>query len=200
MRSIPPNQHLGVYMVDGGPFRRLYCLLIVLLLLGCSSARHGQILSLLKEYQENNVLIGNLSDTYFEFVNFADGSNPRLARTPLGGRRLIGMPNAPSQKTADGKTATCDHKQCTIFDPESKSTKSLFNSDDVVTPLYWSPDGRLLLFVRDVKRLRLPLRCGWDDEHDVVVYDPSSCKEEIVTTVCGGYPYRQFGWFVGETS
>lgn len=47
---------------------------------------------------------------------------------------------------------------------------------------------------------RLPFRCGGDEEHDVVVYEPASRTEEIVTTVCGGYPYRGFGWFVRQPS
>lgn len=198
MWSVAPNQYLGGHMVDNGRLRLLCGLLFVMLLLGCLSAEQRQLLSILKGYQEKKVLIGNLNDTNFEFIDFEKGLKPELSRNPHGEYQRIGMPNAPSQKTTDGRIATCDDKQCTIFDPNSNFTRTLFKSDHVVTPLYWSPDSQLLLFVRNVTKLRLPLRCGWDDEHDVVVYDLSSGKEAIITTVCGGYPYKQLGWYVSE--
>ena len=86
------------------------------------------------------------------------------------------------------------------MDSNRNTTTFLFKNNHIVTPLHWSPDGRLLLFVRDLATWRNPVRCGFDNEHDVVVYDIATGKELIIRTVCGGYPYREFGWYIGRVA
>jgi hypothetical protein len=84
---------------------------------------------------------------------------------------------------------------CTLLDSKSGKKEAQFASKNVKTPLYLSPDGKLFMFVRDNTHFRLPLRCGWDDEHDVVVYEVASRRQSVITTVCGGYPYTELRWY-----
>jgi hypothetical protein len=186
-------------MVTGTPWLALLCVLFGALSLGCRrQVEDGPITRVLRAYQSRGIVIGNLNSPDFESIDFKVNSQPELSSTPQGVYQRVGVPNASLQKAADGRISGCDKEQCTISDPKDDSRTVLFKSTGVLTPLYWSPDGRYLLFVRTLPTTRLPLRCRGDEEHDVLVYEPVSRTEEIVTTVCGGYPYRRFGWFVRE--
>ena len=65
----------------------------------------------------------------------------------------------------------------------------------ILTPLYWSPDGRFVFFVRQGPTWRLPPRCSLEDERDVTVHDLAQGGEDIVSTVCGGFPYGGLRWY-----
>ena len=164
-------------------------------LLGCSGRRGGGILDTVKRYQDRKIVIGRLDRLNLEFLDFEKASAAGGTSVPHDGYRRIGIAGASSQMASDGRVAMCDARLCSITDPGSKATHIIFSSNHVVTPLYWSPDGRLLLFVRDIWRFRIPPRCGFDLEHEVVIYEPSTGNELIAATVCGGYPYRELGWY-----
>lgn len=166
---------------------------LIVCLQGCSTRKDQQLIEILRDEQiSKHTVIGSLSEPYFEVLDVQRGMNVEFIKTPQNNYQR----DVNSSRPNGGRVASCEGGQCSIFDSNKKTTTVLFKSAHIVTPLYWSPDGRLLLFVRDLATWRFPVRCGFDEEHDVVVYEPATRKELVVRTVCGGYPYKQFGWYV----
>jgi hypothetical protein len=169
-----------------------YVLALIACLQGCSTRQDQQVISVLQDEQINkHTVIGSINEPYFELLDVQRGMNVEFIKAPRSNYQR----DVNSSRPNGGRVASCEGNQCAIFDSNKKTTTFLFESAHVVTPLYWSPDGRLLLFVRDLATVRFPVRCGFDEEHDVVVYEPTTQKELIVRTVCGGYPYKKFGWY-----
>lgn len=170
-------------------------LVLVVCLPGCSTQKDKHLLSILQDEQTSkHTVIGSLVEPYFEFVDLQKGMNVKF----ISSSRIDFQRDANGLRPNNGRVASCTDNQCLIADSMKNSTTFLFKNDHIVTPLYWSPDGRLLLFVRDMASIRFPVRCGFDEEHDVVIYEPATGKELIVRTVCGGYPYKQLGWYVAH--
>ncbi len=152
-----------------------------------------QLISVLQyEQQSQHTVIGSMVEPSFQFIDMQKGTDIEFVNAPKGDYQQDGN----DMHGKEGRIASCNDKVCSVVDSNRNTTTVLFANNHIVTPLQWSPDGRLLLFVRDLATTRLPVRCGFDNEHDVVVYEPETRMELTVTTVCGGYPYKRIGWYV----
>ncbi len=93
-------------------------------------------------------------------------------------------------------TAHCNKSaECQISKVADPSKSFSVSRKGILTPLYWSPDERFVFYVREAPRWRSPHRCSLEDERDVTVYDLTQGREDIVSTVCGGFPYGGLRWY-----
>jgi hypothetical protein len=109
----------------------------------------------------------------------------------------IDLTKGDETSSSDEKwTAHCKkNSECQISKVGDPGKTFSVSRKGILTPLYWSPDGRFVFFVRQGPTWRLPPRCSLEDERDVTVYDLAQGREEIVSTVCGGYPYGGLRWY-----
>jgi hypothetical protein len=194
------DQYMGKYLVI--MMTKTYPLLIILAfcLQGCSAQDDSPIVAALKtEQQSQKVVIGRKNYSDLEIISFENDSKPERKMIPLSDYKPFGGDDAAQlQHSSDGRIASCVANRCSIYDAHSGRTQAAFRSDHILTPLYWSPDNRFLLFVREVSGFRFPVRCSLEDERDVIVYEPASGQQTVVTTVCGGYPYSQLRWYTAS--
>jgi hypothetical protein len=202
---------MGVYMVAtvrlrccsfsllGVTFGALVCILLV----GCS--RSAKASSTVKEAVEleqtaNNTVIGRKDDGRLEYLDMtSDGA----IRTVSFSARLevktisIDLAKGDEASSPDEKwTAHCDkNAECQISKVGDPSKSFSVPRKGILTPLYWSPDERFVFYVREAPKWRSPHRCSLEDERDVTVYDLTQGREDIVSTVCGGFPYGGLRWY-----
>jgi hypothetical protein len=177
--------------------------LLCVLLVGCS--RDAKASSVVKEAVKleqtaNNTVIGLKDNGRLDYLDMtADGA----IRTVSFSVRLeirtisIDLTKGDELSSSDEKwTAHCGRNaECQISKVGDPSKTFSVSRKGILTPLYWSPDGRFVFFVRQGPTWRLPPRCSLEDERDVTVYDLTQGREDIVSTVCGGFPYGGLRWY-----
>jgi hypothetical protein len=152
------------------------------------------------EQTANNTVIGRKDDGRLEYLDMtSDGA----IRTVSFSVRLeirtisIDLTKGDELSTSDEKwTAHCGRNaECQISKVADPSKSFSVSRKGILTPLYWSPDERFVFFVREAPAWRSPHRCSLEDERDVTVYDLTQGRDDIVSTVCGGFPYGGLRWY-----
>jgi hypothetical protein len=177
--------------------------LLCILLVGCS--RDAKASSTVKEAVEleqtaNNTVIGRKDDGRLEYLDMtSDGAIRTVSFSERQEVRTtsIDLTKSDEMSSSDEKwTALCHRNaECQINKVADPSKSFSVLRKGMLTPLYWSPDGRFVFFVRQGPTWRLPPRCSLEDERDVTVYDLTQGREDIVSTVCGGFPYGGLRWY-----
>lgn len=177
--------------------------LLGLLLVGCS--RDAKASSTVKQAVEleqtaNNTVIGRKDNGRLEYLDMtADGA----IRTVSFSVRLeiktisIDLTKGDELSSSDEKwTAHCGkNAECQISKVGDPAKAFSVSRKGLLTPLYWSPDERFVFYVREAPKWRSPHRCSLEDERDVTVHDLAQGGEDIVSTVCGGFPYGGLRWY-----
>lgn len=177
--------------------------LLCILLIGCS--RDAKASSTVKEAVEleqtaNHTVIGLRDNGRLEYL---DMTSKGAITTVSFSERLevtatsIDLTKGDEIRSSDERwTAHCGRNaECQISKVGDPSKTFSVSRKGILTPLYWSPDGRFVFFVRQGPTWRLPPRCSLEDERDVTVYDLTQGREDIVSTVCGGFPYGGLRWY-----
>jgi hypothetical protein len=177
--------------------------LLCILLVGCS--RDAKASSTVKQAVEleqtaNNTVIGRKDDGRLEYL---DMTSEGAIRTVSFSVRLevkttsIDLTKSDEMNSADEKwTSHCNRNaECQISKVGDPSKSFSVSRRGILTPLYWSPDERFVFYVREAPTWRSPHRCSLEDERDVTVYDLTQGHEDIVSTVCGGFPYGGLRWY-----
>jgi hypothetical protein len=177
--------------------------LLGLLLVGCS--RDAKASSTVKEAVEleqtvNHTVIGLRDNGRLEYLDMT--SNGAITTVSFSQRlevtaTSIDLTKGDEIRSSDEKwTAHCSRNaECQISKVGDPSKTFSVSRKGILTPLYWSPDGRFVFFVKKGPTWRLPPRCSLEDERDVTVHDVTQGGEDIVSTVCGGYPYGGLRWY-----
>lgn len=194
-----PRLRYGSFSLLGAMLGALLCILLV----GCS--RDAKASSTVKEAVEleqtaNNTVIGRKDDGRLEYLDMtSDGAIRTVSFSVRLEIRTTSLDLSKSDETSslDEKwTAHCNRNAECQVSKVADPTKSLSVSrKGILTPLYWSPDERFVFFVREAPKWRSPHRCSLEDERDVTVYDLTQGREDIVSTVCGGFPYGGLRWY-----
>jgi protease II len=188
---------------DFSPLGAMLGALLCILLVGCSRDAKGS--STVKEAVEleqtaNHTVIGRRDGGRLEYLDMT--SNGAITTLSFSERQQvtatsIDLTKADEISSSDEKwTAHCNkNSECQISKVGDPGKTFSVSRKGILTPLYWSPDGRFVFFVRQAPNWRSPHRCSLEDERDVTVYDLTQGREEIVSTVCGGYPYGGLRWY-----
>jgi len=177
--------------------------LLCMLLVGCS--REAKASSTVKEAVEleqtaNNMVIGRKDNGRLEYLDMtSDGAIRTVSFSVRQEVRTtsIDLTKSDEASSSDKKwTAHCNREpDCQISKVGDPGKTFSVSRKGILTPLYWSPDERFVFFVRKAPKWRLPHRCSLEDERDVTVYDLTQGREDIVSTVCGGFPYGGLRWY-----
>ena len=98
--------------------------------------------------------------------------------------------------SSDSKwTAKCSNDRCELLNQTFTHRAIWISRKSLLTPLFWSPDHRLVFYIVKGPTWRTPARCSMEDERDIVLADLASGKQGVVRTVCGGFPYERLRWF-----
>jgi hypothetical protein len=152
------------------------------------------------EQTANNTVIGRKDNGRLEYLDMtADGA----IRTVSFSVRLeiktisIDLTKGDELSSSDEKwTAHCGRNaECQISKVGDPAKTFSVSRKGILTPLYWSPDERFVFYVREAPKWRSPHRCSLEDERDVAVHDLTQSGEDIVSTVCGGFPYGGLRWY-----
>jgi hypothetical protein len=177
-------RHLAVTVV---------CTFLLGNLVGCAEEQNATVLTALRTEQSlNGVVIARKNYQQLEMIAVTQTMNAERVIVPMAA--AIGDEAATQDKTGEW-ISSCESQLCTISNRKT-GVKQTFNAGNMITSLQWSPDGKLLFFVRQVKGFRLPVRCSLEDERDLIVYDPGIQLETRVITLCGGYPYSSLHWYM----
>lgn len=84
---------------------------------------------------------------------------------------------------------------CTVSLKQDSKKRFSVSRKRALTPLYFSPDSSFAFVVEKAPNWRFPLRCSFEDERDVSVYDTNTGAKSVLTTVCGGFPYGSLRWY-----
>ena len=179
--------------------------IVCLLLTACASG-NGRLSpklleSLQTEQQANHVFIGCGCGNGLEYIDTTSGNSIRTVslspQTRSSARSLDIRAGNGVQYSSDGKwIASCDEKSnCTVSEKSDPNRRISVPRKDILTPLDWSPDEKLIFFVRTAPRWRLPIRCSFEDEWDVNVLEIPTGLHGVLTTVCGGFPYGSLRWY-----
>jgi len=117
----------------------------------------------------------------------------------------LALRNNPEMLSSDGKwKAHCELSlECTIRQTADPHKSFSLFSEDIATPLYWSPRGDLIVFARKcgepttlrVPDTRIPAISVVSPEWEAIVYDPRTGLEAAVGTFGGGDPYDGLRWY-----
>jgi hypothetical protein len=177
--------------------------MLCILLSGCS--RDAKASSAVKEALEleqtaNHTVIGRRDNSRLEYLDMT--SNGAITTVSFSERlevtaTSIDLTKGDEIRSSDEKwTAHCNRNaECQISKVGDPSKTFSVLRKGILTPLYWSPDGRFVFFLRRGPTWRLPPRCSLEDERDVTVYDLTQGREDIASTVCGGYPHDGLRWY-----
>jgi hypothetical protein len=170
--------------------------------IGCArrSAESSEVnRGLEKEQVINHLVIGRRDDTTLDYVDMTDGgrmTNLHFSPQEEVASTSIDPRDTASTTSSDGTwKADCREQQCILTRVADPFNNFAVSRNGLLTPLYWSPDGKFLFFVKEAPRWRLPLRCSFEDEHDITVLDLKQHHEGVVSTVCEGYPYGGLRWY-----
>lgn len=177
---------------------------LCILLVGCSrdavkaSSSVKEAVEL--EQTANNMVIGRKDNGRLEYLDMTAGG---AIRTVTFSVRLetktlsIDFTKGDELSSSDEKwTAHCGkNEECQISKVGDPSKTFSVSRKGILTPLYWSPDERFAFYVREAPKWRSPHRCSLEDERDVTVHDLTQGGEDIVSTVCGGFPYGGLRWY-----
>lgn len=172
-------------------------------LVGCS--RFDKASSTVKEtvrleQTAKHMVIGRKDDSRLEYLDMtSDGAIRTVPFSPQLEVKTISLDLANGGQTSSSTeewTAQCSKQaKCQISKIDEPSESFVLSRNGILTPLYWSPDGRFVFYIREAPKWRLPHRCSLEDERDVTVYDLTQHRNAIVSTVCAGFPYGGLRWY-----
>jgi hypothetical protein len=91
--------------------------------------------------------------------------------------------------------AHCTDSVCLISGGVATGLRIQIQRKNLLTPLFPSPDGKLIFYIAKGPTWRSPARCSLEDERDITIVDLASGKQGVVRTVCGGFPYELLRWY-----
>jgi hypothetical protein len=156
-----------------------------------------------------HLTIGRRDRDRLEFIVF--GERPELRKTQLSGTvaAQLNVQNPESrlatvegrtdgQRSPDGKWMTFRTPEDTfvLADAMGKVQRTLLRGSQILTPLYWSPDSRYLMYVETSGTWDWGCGRYLQDGRDIMVYRLSDGESGRVFQVCQGYPATFFEWLV----
>lgn len=178
----------------------MFCLLFTACDSGEKNASTELLESIRAEQQAARLVIGITNGDQLEYVDANFGYRFRDVSAPPPPAKATSLdltsPNG-ALASSDGKwIASCDHSfNCTISEKGDPRTRFSVFRENILTPLFWSPDERFFFFVRKAPTWRLPFRCSMEDEYDITVYETAKGRHGVLATVCGGFPYGSLAWY-----
>jgi hypothetical protein len=178
-------------------------LLLLCLLVGCAPAASGapQILDALRaEQQTNHIVIGYKSGEQLEYIDTSAGnafrqvSMPGTAPEPQS-IELRGTTGVRISSDGNWVASCADGPICRISRKADERKNFPVSRTKALTPLYFSSDAKFVFLVEKAPNWRFPLRCSFEDERDVIVYETATGMKSVLTTVCGGFPYGNLRWY-----
>ena len=156
--------------------------------------------ALMTEQTASHIVIGYRDWDELEYVDLTAGSTFRRVHLPVQPKsiRIVDVRGVDGvQESPDGKwIASCSSKvTCDLNEKSDPGRRLSILREQTLTPLYWSPDDRFFFLVEKAPKWRFPPRCSFEDERDIVVYDVSTGKSDMLATVCGGFPYGSLRWY-----
>jgi hypothetical protein len=154
--------------------------------------------ALQREEKVSRIVIGRRDGTSFDYLNMKEGG--RITTLQGSSQETVPIsidPRQGSNVSSDGtwKTECTQQTNCNVTQLGNTANSFHVSLQDLLTPLYWSPDANFVFYVRKAPVWRLPPRCSFDDERDVIVRDVTEHRESVVSTVCAGYPYGALRWY-----
>lgn len=181
---------------------KLGTMLPVLLAIACHSGKDlpKPTEAIKQEQTTHHIVIGLLDAVHLEYLDMtAHGSRGFISSFGIKDvtSASIDLAKADKSISSDGKwTAHCEaNGVCTVDNIAGVAGYFSVSSKGILTPLYWSPDREFVFFVRQGPTWRFPARCSLEDEYDVTVYELDQKREDVVGTVCGGFPYGSLRWY-----
>ncbi len=151
------------------------------------------------EQQTNHIVIGYESGEQFEYIDTAAGNALRQASMSEDARESesIELRGATGVRTSLDKNwiASCEGPTCSISRKADSGKNFPVSRTRALTPLYISPDSKFAFLVVRAPNWRFPLRCSFEDERDIVIYEAATGDKAILTTLCGGFPYGSLRWY-----
>jgi hypothetical protein len=173
--------------------------------IGCAASNattSSQISRALKtEQTENHIAIGRKDNAHLEYIDMtADGALSRASfsaqqESPVTSIDLSRSDELQSSDQIWKADCPARKAECTISEAGNPNRKFSVLRKGLLTPIYWSPDGKFIFYIRQAPRWRFPPRCSFEDERDVMVRDLTEESEGVVSTTCGGYPYGSLRWY-----
>jgi hypothetical protein len=112
-------------------------------------------------------------------------------------RPIASMEGSDAQQSPDARWVTHRSKdnEFVLADSAATSKKILLDGKNVLTSLYWSSNGKYLLYVEKSGAWeRGPCNKYFADGRDIMVYRIRDGQKGRIYQVCDGYPYTRFGW------
>jgi hypothetical protein len=167
-----------------------------------SQADHNEarVLAMLKEEQlTRHSVIGQNYHGHLEYFDASSSYKLRTTQLVTAGKEgptivlRDGVSNIPS---SDGQwIGTCELSSCTVAERSNPTNRVSLSIKNLLTPLYWSSDGRLIFYLVKGPTWRSPSRCSLEDERDITVIEVATGISGVAMTVCGGFPYDQLRWY-----
>lgn len=173
---------------------RIVCLPLFCVLTSCAPAANtsSQVLDALRtDQQTDHTVIGYQNGERLAYIDttagdaFKEISMPAAEPAPQG-LELRGAVGVLTSPEGNWNASCATRSDCTVsLKPDSKKSFSV-SRKRALSPLYFSPDSSFAFLVEKAPNWRFPLRCSFEDERDVVVYDTNTGAKSVLTTVCGG--------------
>lgn len=152
------------------------------------------------EQQTNHIVIGYEDEQQLRYVDTAAGnafrqvSAPSVAPEPqrIELRGAIGVRTSP-----DGNwIASCTKgPTCVVREKADAERQFTVLRTRALTPLNLSQDDEFAFLIERAPNWRLPLRCSFEDERDLIIYNTVTGKRGTLITLCGGFPYGSLRWY-----
>jgi hypothetical protein len=192
-------------MKQASMLRVVLTLLFGSLLSSCHAAsqvddNHARIIAK-SEQQRCRIVIGQKYQDHLEYLdalsNFAFQSAPLPLKNPTDAANLNVNQSGQNDFTSQnlGWKAHCTDNVCLISGGVATELRIQIQRKSLLTPLFPSPDGKLIFYVVKGPTWRSPARCSLEDERDITLVDLTSGKQGVVRTVCGGFPYEILRWY-----
>jgi hypothetical protein len=152
------------------------------------------------EQQTAHIVIGYQEGGRLAYIDTTSGDAFKEIETPASepgpqGLELKGAAGVLTSPDGHWSASCATRSDCTVsLKGDSKKSFSV-SRKRTLTPLYFSPDSSFAFLVEKAPNWRFPLRCSFEDERDVVVYDTNTGARSVLTTVCGGFPYGSLRWY-----
>ena len=200
------GKHLGKVALNGpscaGSPILAALLLATVCLVACSHRANDRLVTeaLAREQAASGLVLGLEVNGHLEYLDMTTGetvSTGTMSELQDVSAATIDLQRGNDVASSDGQwSAECDDPgECRLSSKGAPEDAFTVWRPDMLSSLYWSPKGTFVFYVRKAPSFRLPLRCSFEDERDVIVRDLRLRQEGVVRTVCGGFPYRSLRWY-----
>ena len=143
-----------------------------------------------ENYQGHLEYLDVLSDYTFHSVPLSPDMSGQAASLDLTSKGQDNFVTSDSEWSA-----RCLGSRCSVSSRKLSNKSISISRDNILTPLFWSPDKKLIFYITKGPTWRTPARCSMEDERDIVLVEITSGKQGVIKTVCGGFPYELLRWF-----